>query len=282
MICLRSIAISSPVHSSRADKHCHSVGRQFRIASRMGKRYVTWSTPSFRVSIVAILLGFVALAGCGEPDPSFSQQAIDEPVETIDPSTPLDVIVFAEEVPSPPWPDLLIFGSYLIVTGTVVEILPPEWTTPDGRRPESPSSRTLHQASIVTPIVIAVDNPPIVDRVPAELRHGVYDHQIILARPGGSVGPDTISVSYSKWHFTVGENVLLILADTAGGLAPDGLISTSAGYAWGLNEKYTLTEDGQAVAFKGHPLGEIAVDAGELIAALKQAVHDEALPQPTN
>jgi hypothetical protein len=91
----------------------------------------------------------------------------------------------------------------LIILGTVRDILPARWATPDGRRPTNPHGDG--GLLIITPVRVQVE------RV-AKGDYGLAD--IYLAAPGGRIGADCASYSGSgaRPRFVFGERTLYFLA----------------------------------------------------------------------
>lgn len=80
----------------------------------------------------------------------------------------------------------LVQSAGLFIKGRVVEIIPAQWTTPDGRRPDNPYRENPETIYIITPVVIELDGSPIISRVPED----VPDRQIVVAAYGGQIGQE--------------------------------------------------------------------------------------------
>lgn len=152
--------------------------------------------------------------------------------------------------------------SQLIVTGRVVEALPAQWTTVDGKRPDNPNEVVPQMATIVTPFIIPLDGSPIVNRTSESLASG----QIIALINGGIVGDDSVTIHLPWMRLTVGERVLITLDANPTWLNPPGPIMTSDGPGWWFTMKWTLTEDGQAVAYFE------TRDTADVVAEFREAV----------
>ncbi len=135
-------------------------------------------------------------------------------------------------------------SAELFIKGHVVELLPAQWTTPDGQRPDDPHREDPETTYIITPVVIELDGPPIISRV----SENAPDRRIVVAAYGGQIGQDRVAVNDPSQVFEVGENVLLGLSSN---LYLHGNVQrryqTSLGPAWNVAVKYTITEDGLAV-----------------------------------
>lgn len=143
-------------------------------------------------------------------------------------------------------------GSRIIATGTVVELLPARWTTPDATRPANPHDPTQVPLTytIVTPIRIELDQQFFLTRgvdVPAE---GI----LLIAAEGGQVGEDLIESERPWDQFAVGERVMVavrgfhVSADSRFG-AP---LDTDTGAMWSVINTFVLLDDGSAVDYDGN------------------------------
>lgn len=172
----------------------------------------------------------------GEPPP--------EPTEpTPDQSAPYGQVINVTF--GPPVPAAKLVPDYgLWVTGHVVEILPAQWTTPDGQRPENPWATDPGEVFIITPVVIELDGPSLVNRYGADLSAG----RVVIAAYGGQVGQDRFETGDPGQRFALGEQVVLGLTDR---LYLNGDVErrfqTPAGLAWNVGTKYILTENGMAI-----------------------------------
>jgi hypothetical protein len=188
------------------------------------------------------------------PTPTFD-------LSTPDPSEPYHVAITSSLVAVEPLPLNYFETDQLFVTGRVVELLPARWTTPDGSRPVNPREVVPDVVTIVTPIVLELDGPPVVSLVPVDLSSG----RIVILIHGGHVGGDSVTEDV-YWHqYTVGERVFVALTAKQIGNKPGGLVPTEAGPGWWIGGKWTLTDDGQAVSYWG------SQPAAALIAAFQEA-----------
>ncbi|MHC1756134.1 MAG: hypothetical protein AB9861_12010 [Methanosarcina sp.] len=126
--------------------------------------------------------------------------------------------------------------SNVIVMGTVKEILPSKWNTPDGTKPEKAIEDLDLDDVIYTDIIISVDK---------YLKNPLDSQEVIVRILGGSVGEDTM-LADDEPSFKVGEKTLLYLvADNDPATKNSGPQHfTVKGHSQG---KYILTADGQAV-----------------------------------
>jgi hypothetical protein len=193
------------------------------------------------------------------------------PTPTLDPNRAIGVNLNEDAIDTPPE----FFGHYstLVVTGHVTQILPAQWATQDGKPPADPvaaaQSDSLH--SIITPVVITLDGPPVVDHAgfnPAQ-------KTIVVSQPGGTVGMLTVTTSGHAIIFELGERVLVALNELPGSNGTLRLIPTPAGLAWDVAGKYPITADGNAVV-NGTPIPET-----DVIERIKTAADaSQATPTP--
>lgn len=222
----------------------------------------------------------MVLAACGSPDAGLGSASTPEPTALAETSpTPTEVPPFepysggevmkdyhAPPEPTVPTPDPDgAFGFYmeisfvsfeemsledwvapydLIVAGTVVDILPAHWTTPDFQRPSNPWETNIEETTIITPVVIQVDLPVLVNEADIDLSAG----QLVLAAYGGSVGEDEVVTNSSDQRFEPGERVLLGLTDRPHHSWENRrFFPTPLGPAWNVGIKWTLNDDGTAL-----------------------------------
>ncbi len=161
----------------------------------------------------------------------------------------------------------------LIVTGTVIQILPAQWSTPDGTRPNDLDYAKVPDIyAIITPAVIELDGAPLIDRYGVDVSSG----QIVVAAFGGQVGNDLITINDPSQQLSVGQHVLAGLSDRPS-IGSDGLApyQTPAGPAWTLGLAYTITENGQL--FPRIPQAE-PIDAQTFIQAVIAASRSTPTP----
>jgi hypothetical protein len=136
--------------------------------------------------------------------------------------------------PGPAGEPVPLYG--LIVTGKVVDVLPPQWTTPSGQRPANLLQMVPEPFTIITPVVIELDAAPILN----SFGPLVDSRQITIATERGQVGKN--SVDFGP-EFKMDEHVLVMLSyfrEFGGGF---GRFLTPRGLAWNLNAKYQIYGD---------------------------------------
>lgn len=139
--------------------------------------------------------------------PPPKEQGPPPPQWTPEPSSPYGQGVHVDFGP-PPSVEQLVQGRVLIITGRVIRLLPAQWTTPDAQRPSNPFAENPEQTTIITPVIVELDAPPLVDRFDTTLSGG---QQLAVAAFGGQVGEDSVTTNDPSQHFSTGERVLLVL-----------------------------------------------------------------------
>jgi hypothetical protein len=170
---------------------------------------------------------------------------------------------------APPHPDGEAHLSDVIVTGTVVEVLPAQWTTADGLEPPGSCWSGYGEHLIITPVVIDLDAPVMTHLNESDTPSG----RVVVAVFGGRVG----SSDWSGWGnepFVAGERVLIslyrqlfLMSDIP---SPAGMIF------WEGKMKFTVTADGMAV---GYPNTYAPEPVDEMIARI--IAYAEIAPPPT-
>ena len=91
----------------------------------------------------------------------------------------------------------------IIVRGTVAEVLPPRWTTPDGSRPTNPHT---DNETIYRPVVIEVER---------YLKGEQPTQQLAVMARGGEIGMDSVDYCgrQEMYTFYEGDEVILFLYD---------------------------------------------------------------------
>jgi hypothetical protein len=247
---------------------------------------------SLPATLLSIVLASILIVACGDPAPTpdIGQQpaetAASVPEATApelvgSPSPPFCVERIVDGAYGPtPVAEILVERIHLIVQGTVIAILPGRWTTEDGSRPVDPGLTTGNrEATIITPVVVQLDGPPIVNRLPPESPLAPVTGTVVLAALGGQVGQDCFDPDDHKAYYEVGERVLVGLTHTAYD-RPSVLVPTEAGLAWSVSFKYTLTVEGQAV-LPPRPDGPLSIPTAELIANLVAAAGNLPAVNPT-
>ncbi|WP_255334644.1 hypothetical protein [Methanosarcina sp. KYL-1] len=166
-----------------------------------------------------------------EPGSSSEKGAVEE---LNAPDAPLTIAVSAlVEYLSP---EDLANKSYLILIGSVKEILPARWNTPDGKQPENAFEGSGLNDVIYRDVVISVDQ---------YFKNPLSSNEVIVRVLGGTVGNLTLDVE-DEPSFESGEDVLLFLVEdtkpATKDLEPEHFRVTGS-----FQGKYALTGDGKAV-----------------------------------
>lgn len=121
--------------------------------------------------------------------------------------------------------------SELIALGTVLEVLPARWSTPDGTRPPNPHQQPP-PASIFRPVIFQS----------TQILKGQAPEPILyLCAGGGRVGADSVTYSgNNNYSFEVGEQCVLFLSP----LRPTLRVNDQA--LFNIDEHFTILPDGQA------------------------------------
>ncbi len=257
------------------------------VSSDVASRYLTRR-------MAALLLGATIFSACGSPVAAPPATESSGSAET--PITPVATVAKDDRIIPPPTPDPaapfhlsmtgllatrepltaeeLVAQYDLIVTGRVQELLPAQWTTEDGTRPINPWESVPNQYTIITPAIIFLDAPPIVnrDRIPPDTM------TLTVAYEGGRVGNDSVEPLVWTDRLNVGDHVLLALSDYRAFLANQRtMFATPRGPAWNLGMTYHLTADGKAISFLG------TQSAADLLVATRSAApspSDGVTPTP--
>jgi hypothetical protein len=244
---------------------------------------------------LAMVVTATLIASCGEAEfasqsgqvatPSVAGELLVTPAPTVHkpeqtpdplPPTPVpsDPMVLTLSVTlGPPLPPETLVQRYgTIVTGTIVEALPSQWTTPDGQRPENPWESVPGTFTIITPYVLELDGTLALNLLGADLSTG----RVVIATEGGQVGQDVVRSNAPSEQLAVGQRVLVALTNEYGHNEDiEILFPTPAGLAWSIASKYVITDDGMAVNHAGsQPLAE-------LVAAILTAAQTSEPATPT-
>jgi len=148
--------------------------------------------------------------------------------------------------------------SESIVIGTVKEILPSKWNTPDGKRQNDSIDNIGGNATMYTDIIITVDK---------YLKNPLNQKEVRVRIEGGEDEVVGIAVDYEP-SFKEGEKVLLYLREDTyplfNKIGPKHYLVS--GYYLG---KFTLTDDGMAVREYEY------VDQKELLDAIEKGYEPE-------
>lgn len=134
-------------------------------------------------------------------------------------------------------PDMLAKESDLILTGSVKEISPARWNTPDGEQPTNALEGLGQEEVIYRDVVISVDK---------YLKNSLSSNEVVVRVLGGTVGNLTLDVE-DEPSFELGEDVLLYLVEdtylATKVLGPEHFVICGC-----FQGKFSLTEDGKAVS----------------------------------
>ncbi|HII02979.1 TPA: hypothetical protein HA351_15445 [Methanosarcinaceae archaeon] len=133
-------------------------------------------------------------------------------------------------------PEELAKKSDLILIGSVKEILPARWSTPDGGQPENAIEALGRDEVIYRDVVISVDE---------YLKNSLSSNEVVVRVLGGIVGNLGMDVE-DEASFEPGEDVLLYLVEDTSPATKD--LKPEHFRVTGISQgKYTLTGDGKAV-----------------------------------
>lgn len=151
------------------------------------------------------------------------------PLPTKSADDPYTVVMMA--APRKPRTEFSTKESTIIVEGHVTKLLPPRWTTSDGKGPDNPQTADF-TSLIYTPVEIQVDR-----YLKGELRL----EQVIVFAQGGKIGADWVQWEGDDlFTFHGGDDVVLFLA------ANPQLPRLGSTSLLEIREHYTI-KDGQAV-----------------------------------
>ncbi|MGA7672632.1 MAG: hypothetical protein WBW04_19600 [Nitrolancea sp.] len=157
----------------------------------------------------------------------------------------------------------------LIVSGTVEQVLPAQWGTPDGKRPKSVSYATVPGTyPIITPAVVKLDGAPLLDRYGVDFSSG----QIVVAAFGGQVGNDEVTINDPSQRLLVGQHLMMgLLNHPFMGSQDPILYQTPVGPAWTLGMVYWLESDGLALCAMPNATPVATQDLVQAIVAASRA-----------
>jgi hypothetical protein len=155
------------------------------------------------------------------------------PGPTNDPQAPFSMIMIGHPVDA----QTMIQRASLIVIGTVNQVEPARWTTPDGLRPANPH---VQPAGIYVPVHLNIE----------QVIKGVTDQtHLLLYAGGGTIGQDSINWRPDIFTFRVGERVVIVSGRA---------FQVNNRQFWGIVDRYTVTSDGRAVNYRtNRPLQEL-------------------------
>lgn len=160
----------------------------------------------------------------------------------------------------------------LVVVGRVSAVLSARWTTPDESRPANPAAEGFPDAvSIVTPVVLALEEPPLVNRTDQV----VDGATVVVLLEAGTVGLDCVDYHVPWNRLEVGGRVLLAL--DARGMGSTGTpLETAHGPGWWVDAKWSITANDMATReWNGSQMPEPLRD---VIAAFRDADSSSAGP----
>lgn len=175
------------------------------------------------------------------------ETAADRDPDLPDPEEPISI---SEDVDLGPAPDPEDIARYeRVVLGRVVEVMAPQWTTPDGERPADPWTTGYR---IITPAVIELEQAPLVDSAGLETDEG---ERLVVATFGGDIDEDSTATSDPSQTLERDTRVILSLSEHPFHQGDvERRNEAEAGLAWNARALYRVTDDG--IANPTHPLGE--------------------------
>ena len=133
----------------------------------------------------------------------------------------------------------VVADSTTIVRGTITQVPPARWSTPDGRRPANPHDPQSTGNIIYRPVVMRVDE---------YLKGEQPRRALVLLARGGTVGQDSFNYCGDPLYtFQKGEQVILFLRPPEEGLGTIPPETTGGPPLLAIVEHYTINSDGQAV-----------------------------------
>lgn len=171
----------------------------------------------------------------GFKDPEFEGTPIPiqaTPPSTPKPSDPFNLGVIADGIP--PSTEKSTKRSGIIVVGTIKQVGPARWTTPDGKRPANPHAAD-NKDYIFTPVLLQVET---------YLKGRQLQTELTLLAFGGRVGQDSVTWESDRDKiFQEGERVVVFLERARPAHRIEVLDNRSL--FWPL-ERYTIQEDSYA------------------------------------
>lgn len=173
-----------------------------------------------------------------------------QPIPTLPPAalTPRPTVSPPYHVVMPgtgdPPPAALMKHSSLIVRGTVRQIAPTRWTTPDGRKPAGyDKAPAFGPVSIYRPLYLVVQ----------EVYMGQPDaREIILLVPGGSYPEGSLTYQDQAFHYEVGDDVVVFLSHQGHYLGDEKM--------WRIEGKYKIEGDVARQNASERPLSSLIAD----------------------
>ena len=149
---------------------------------------------------------------------------------------------------------LSVLESPVIVIGTVQQVGPARWNTPDGTRPANPHDLSTGPHEIFRPVVLQVDE---------YLRGPLPVLELQLFAWGGTIGQDSFTFHPEYlYELHEGERVVLFLKPRDP--AQDQALGDQPW--WNIMEQYTITPDGQATnVYRTLPLEELRAEITDAV-----------------
>ena len=138
----------------------------------------------------------------------------------------------------------------IIAIGTVKQVMPARWTTPNGQRPPNPHAAS-NRETIFRPVLFDVEQ---------YLKGQQPQDRLLIFAYGGQVGQDSVRLENDDtFEFREGEQAILFLVNHGRSL--------NGSLMWDINAHYTITQDGKATnSYHTLPLQQLL---NEIQAALK-------------
>ncbi|HEX5505377.1 MAG TPA: hypothetical protein VFW96_22355 [Thermomicrobiales bacterium] len=167
------------------------------------------------------------------------------------PDAPYGYTVYVDGNVDGPNTNLYTDHAAVVIVGTVRQVLPTRWDTPDGRRPANPHDKA-NPYTIYTPVLVDVEQ---------YLKGQQPQSQLLLYAFGGQVGQDVAQRKPdSLYTFHDGERVVLFLSERSH--EPRSL---NGNPFWDVLEHYTITQDGAATNYyRRVPLAQLRAEIADV------------------
>ncbi len=169
-------------------------------------------------------------------DPSWDATPVPQgPPPTLGPDAPYHMTSAGSRMPYEP--KEATERASIVVLGTVRQVGPARWTTPDGKRPANPHGQDVSTADyIFTPVLVTVEQY-------LKGKHASVD--VLLEAYGGTVGQDSVEhVGDDLYTFKQGDRVVVFLEKKAN---KSQVQAVDGRPLWNIMEHYTITADGRAI-----------------------------------
>jgi hypothetical protein len=162
--------------------------------------------------------------------------------------------------------NFVVRTSSVIVRGTVKEVPPPRWSTPDGKRPPNPHDPQGTGNLMYRPVVVEVQQ---------YLKGEQPQRTLVLLARGGTIRQDTQDYCGDPiYTFQNGEQVVLFLYPPEEGLGPIPPAARGGSPVWAISEHYIIADDGQAFNIAHR------VPVQQLLDEIRAALAAPSLPTP--